>query len=122
MSVRDVGDYCAKALLGDAPVSSPYIVDMMGPRDYSSLDIKEAVEKLSGEQVSLTTVAREGLAEYWTEEGVPKEHVPEFVEFVAAMHPGGVLAGHSSLGTHIVRGKLELVDVLGAMSLRKPTV
>lgn len=122
VSVRDVGDFCAKALLGDAPVSSPYIVDIVGPRDYSSLDIKEAVERLSGKKVSLTTVAKEGLAAYWTKEGVPKEHVPEFVDFVAAMHPGGVLAGHSSLGKHIVRGKLELVDVLGGMSLRKTTV
>ena len=118
MSVKDIGTYCAKALL--APVESskaqPTVVRIFGPRFYTPIDVKNAIEEATGgKKGTLEVVHPEALHEFWVSEGIPPEYAPEFVELSTSQLAGGIIAenGEYEYREHdTVRGETELVDVL----------
>ena len=112
--MQDVGRYCANALLEDASATAPGLreVKLLGPRLYSSLDIKQAVEEITGKKADMKVVEKEDLPR-WFENFVPKSYAQESAELVISMLPGGILAEEDVMYTDdTVRGKLEMVDAL----------
>lgn len=111
MSIKDVAAYCVKALLDKAPRPYPHYVRIFGPRLYSSLDVKSALEEVTGKEGRLVTIPPEGLGEYLAKE-LPEMYVPDFVEFMMAQLPGGIAEREYDYREDTVRGEVELVDGL----------
>ena len=111
MSIKDVAAYCAKALLDKTPRPSPHYVRIFGPRLYSSLDVKTALEEVVGKGGKLVTIPPEGLAGYFEKE-LPEMYVPDFVEFMTAQLPGGIAESEYEYREDTYRGEVELLDGL----------
>lgn len=106
-----MGEYCAEALLDASPRPTPQYVKLFGPRFYSSLDVKKAIEEVTGREGTMVTIPPEGLAEYFAKE-LPAEYVQEFVEFMKAQLSGGIIERDYGYGEDTILGKVELVDGL----------
>lgn len=117
VSVTDVGVVCAEKLLetGQDIPSSPHSFDLYGPRNYSSEDIKAAVEDILQKEIQLVTIPPEGLAEFYSSRGYPKDQVPWSVEMTTAALPGGIMAGDFEGNEHTIWAKQELVTSLRKM-------
>ncbi|KAF9873073.1 cytochrome P450 [Colletotrichum karsti] len=102
LSTKDIGEYCAKTLLADRIDPSKRDVRLFGPRHYSPLDVKEALEQVTGKKGELVVIPKDGLAGYWSEQ-IPEAYVPEFVQFITAVLPGGVIAQDYGDGEGVVR-------------------
>lgn len=111
MSIRDVASYCAKTLLKETTGPSPQYVRIFGPRLYSSLDVKDALEKTTGKESALVSIPPEKLAEYFANE-LPAAYVQDFVELITAQLPGGILPAEYDYSGNTVRGEVELLDGL----------
>ncbi|KAK8076259.1 hypothetical protein PG994_003531 [Apiospora phragmitis] len=94
VSVEDIGRCCAGYLLDSSEASKQSFrgVDLHGPRNYSSVDVHEAIENATGNKWELLNIPRAGIAEHFAKE-VPEVYVPDFVELITSMLPGGVVAG-----------------------------
>lgn len=110
-----MGKYCAKALLDDSIKPSPQYIKIFGPRLYSSLDVKYAIESVTGKKGELVTIPREGLAEYWAKH-IPKEHVQEFVDFSTCQLADGIAATDYGYGEDTIRSETELTDYLRSVN------
>ncbi|CAH0045099.1 unnamed protein product [Clonostachys solani] len=111
LSVKDVGDYLAQALLDTTSRPGISSVSLFGPRHYSSLDVKEALEQVTGNKGELITIEKDRLATYFAAH-VPPAYAQEFADMVIATLLGGTMAGDFEYGENTVRGKTELVDGL----------
>ncbi|KAM5344244.1 hypothetical protein ACJ41O_012781 [Fusarium nematophilum] len=111
VSVSDVGKSCARALLAEPKKTSPHYFDLYGPRLYSSVDVKEAVEEVTGKKVELVLIERDHLAEFFGQQ-VPRAHVQQMVDMTTAALPGGIMAGDFVENEDTVRGRDELVETL----------
>lgn len=109
MSVKDIAEFCASALLSESAKPSPRVVKVFGPRNYSSRDIKDAVEKATGKTVELQLVERDQLGEYMAQI-IPEPYVQAFVDMTTAGLPGGVIVPDFEYDEDTVRGRVELVD------------
>ncbi|KAF6832716.1 NmrA family protein [Colletotrichum musicola] len=118
VSTKDVGQYLAKALLADSIAPDARDVRLFGPRHYSALDVKEAIEAVTGKKGELRVVPEGKFAEYWGK-SIPAAHVPDFVVFIKSMLPGGVIAQDYGEGPDAVRMKTELVDELREIATRE---
>ncbi|KAK2674034.1 NAD(P)-binding domain [Fusarium oxysporum f. sp. vasinfectum] len=58
VSITDVGETCAKYLLTDSGNSSFQRLKIFGPRPYSSNDLRDAFEEVTGKKAELSTVFR----------------------------------------------------------------
>lgn len=116
MSVEDIGKCCAGYLLNRDGTSKPGVrsVDLHGPRSYSSRDVHQAIEKVTGKKWELVNISKGELAESFGKK-VPEKYVQDFVEMITAVLPGGVLAGDLEGGKDTVRGTVELEDALRRM-------
>ncbi|KAK7937765.1 uncharacterized protein PG986_014633 [Apiospora aurea] len=116
ISVEDVGKFCAGYLLDSSEASKQSLrtVELRGPRSYSATDVHQAIENATGQKWELANIPRGGLVKLFAKE-VPEVYVPEFVELIAAMLPGGVLAGELEDGESTVRGTIELEEALRKM-------
>lgn len=111
MSIRDIGRACADALLAAPKDVSPYYFDLYGPRHYSALDVKAAVEELTGKKVELVAIEKDNLAEFFAKQ-IPSAHLKDFVEMTTSALPGGIMAGDFGSNKRTVHGKVELVEAL----------
>ncbi|RYP75192.1 hypothetical protein DL771_002517 [Monosporascus sp. 5C6A] len=116
VSLTDIGNACAQKLLetGQQPPARPYVFYMTGPRNYSSLDVKAAVEEVTGKKIDLVTVAKDDLIAFFSNQ-VPAPMAAELAEMTVATLPGGLIAK----GFHdydddgnTYKGRVELVDAL----------
>lgn len=114
MSLRDVAKTCATSLLDPAPKPSPHYFKLFGPRHYSSIDLKNAVQKAVGKEVDLQLVERDQLAVFFGQQ-VPEPHVEEFVAMATAVLPGGIIEGDFEYEESTVTGEVELVDTFGKL-------
>ncbi|KAI5921700.1 hypothetical protein F4810DRAFT_330218 [Camillea tinctor] len=114
VSVRDVGEYCADSLLDESTRPALRTVELFGPRLYSSLDVKRAIQEVNGKDGTLITIEKDKLVEFFARH-VPKMYAQEFADMTTAMLPGGIMAGDFEPGENSVKGKLELGDVLRHM-------
>ncbi|KAH7123477.1 hypothetical protein B0J13DRAFT_511863 [Dactylonectria estremocensis] len=111
VSLIDVGEVCAHALLDNEEKASPYFFDLHGPRLYSTTDIKLALDEVTGKKWEIAAIPKDKLAEFWAEQ-VPAAYVQDFVEMTTAGLPGGIMDGGFEDNEHTVCGKVELVDAL----------
>ncbi|WAO96613.1 NAD(P)-bd-dom domain-containing protein [Fusarium falciforme] len=111
VSIRDIGRACADALLAAPKDVSPYYFDLYGPRHYSALDVKEAVEQITGKKVELVPIEKDNLAEFYARE-IPSAQIQDFVEMTTSALPGGIMAGDFGSNERTVQGKVELVEAL----------
>jgi hypothetical protein len=84
---------------------------LFGPRDYSALDVKQAVEEVMGKEVEVVLIEKGNLAEFFAQQA-PPHSVPDLVEMVTAALPGGIMAGDFKDTENTVRGKIELAEAL----------
>lgn len=110
LSVMDVGNYCAEALLKPAKPGQSS-VKLFGPRLYSPLDVKQSVEAIAGKEARLATVDKEHLAS-WFAKHVPQTYAQEFADMVTAILPGGIMSRDFEYDETTVKCKTELADSL----------
>lgn len=111
---QDIGEAVATELLatgqGTPVQSSPYIFDLVGPRDYSSLDVHAAWEEATGKKLEMRPVEKAGLAEFYATV-FPPGVAERMAELNLGILPGGVLAENSKPTGETKKGKTELVEV-----------
>ncbi|KAK7409234.1 hypothetical protein QQX98_008610 [Neonectria punicea] len=111
VSLIDVGEACAEALLDEVKKTSPHYFDLYGPRHYSATDVKLAVEEVTGKQVEIVAIDKAHLAGFFAEQ-VPAAYVQDFVEMTASALPGGTMAGDFGDHEYTVKGNVQLVEAL----------
>lgn len=111
VSTKDVGESCARALLCETSEPGTQYLDLFGPQHYSSLDVKAAVEEITGKEVQLVAIEKDDLAGFFAQQ-VPEAYVQDFVDMTASALPGGVMAGDFEYTDKTVKGKFELVGAL----------
>ncbi|KAF4964379.1 hypothetical protein FSARC_7678 [Fusarium sarcochroum] len=111
VGLKDIAECCANSLQSEFTKPSPHYFKLFGPRFYSSIDLKEAVEEVTGKKVELELVERDQLLDYW--KGiVPEVYAQEFMDMTTAGLPGGVIAENFVYDDNTVKGRQELVDSL----------
>lgn len=114
MSIKDIGAWCAKTLVSASSQLPQSPIRLFGPRLYSALDVKKAIESVMGKEGEMVVIPPENLPAWWAKL-VPEPYVDEFVELITAQLPGGLLAGTYAYGDDTVRCERELVDDLRDM-------
>ncbi|KAI8272514.1 hypothetical protein K4K56_002338 [Colletotrichum sp. SAR 10_98] len=114
LSTKDIGQYCAETLLADAIDPRQRDIRLFGPQHYSPLDVKEALEAVTGRKGDMILVPEAGLAQYWGKQ-IPEVYLPEFVKFIKAQLPGGVMAQDYEDGKDTVRCHTSLQEELREM-------
>ncbi|KAF5667618.1 hypothetical protein FHETE_5676 [Fusarium heterosporum] len=110
VGLKDVAENCANSLLEPAK-PSPHYWNLFGPRAYGSVDLKEAIEEITGKRVELVLVERDQLLDYW-KNIVPEAYAEEFKEMTTCGLADGVIAKDFVYDEKTVRGKQELIDGL----------
>ncbi|RYP44098.1 hypothetical protein DL768_009402 [Monosporascus sp. mg162] len=114
VSLTDIGNVCAQKLLetGQQLPARPYVFYITGPRNYSSLDVKAAVEEVTGKKIDVVIVAKDDLVAYFSKQ-VPAPLAAELAEMTVATSPGGLIAkdfnDYDNDG-NTYKGRVELVD------------
>jgi hypothetical protein len=113
IGIHDVGQICARFLLetGTTLPTSPHVVDLHGPRNYSTLEVQAALEEVTGKKAKLVSIEPDQLVSFY-EQKVPHQYAKELAEMTVASLPGGVIATDMEKTDGIIRGKLELVESL----------
>ncbi|KAI5868198.1 hypothetical protein GGS23DRAFT_17217 [Durotheca rogersii] len=111
VGLQDIGETCAETLLAESTKPSPYYFKLFGPRHYGSLDLRSAVEEITGKEVQLKIVERGELPSFFAKL-LPPTYVQELVDMTTAVLPGGTMAGDFEYDEGTVRGRVELVDSL----------
>ncbi|KAJ5815345.1 hypothetical protein N7474_007122 [Penicillium riverlandense] len=111
VSRKDVGECCAKSLLSESTNPSPHFLKLFGPRFYSSIDLKNAVEEVTGKDVELRAIEKDHLAGHFAKQ-IPEEYLQDYVDLATAILPGGIIAGDLIYDNATFKGQVELVDTL----------
>lgn len=90
---------------------SPYYFDLFGPRNYSTDDIKAAVEEITGKKVGIVAIEREDLAGFYAQQ-YPADQVSWMVDMTTAALPGGTMADDFVGNEGTVWAEEELVSTL----------
>lgn len=114
VGLKDVAENCADALLAETAKPSPHYFKVFGPRAYGSLDLKEAVEEITGKKYELKLVEKDQLLDYW-KQIVPEFYAEEFKEMTTCGLADGIIAKNFVYDENTVRGKVELVDALRSL-------
>ncbi|KAF4874118.1 hypothetical protein CGCSCA1_v006806 [Colletotrichum siamense] len=114
LSTKDIGQYCAETLHADAIDPRQRDIRLFGPQHYSPLDVKDALEAVTGRKGDMILVPEAGLAQYWGKQ-IPEVYLPEFVKFIKAQLPGGVMAQDYEDGKDTVRCHTSLQEELREM-------
>jgi hypothetical protein len=113
VSLIDVGKVCAQKLLetGRPLPTNPHFFDLYGPRNYSALDVKMAIEQVTGRPTEAVVIPKEQLAEFYSQT-YPPNMIGDVVEMTEAALPGGIMVTDFEGDENTVRGDVELVDAL----------
>ncbi|KAI8267555.1 hypothetical protein K4K58_007728 [Colletotrichum sp. SAR11_239] len=117
VSIIDIREVCARILL-DLAAPLPrrtHAFELYGPRHYSTEDVRDAVEEITGKKVGIVAIEVDQLAGFYGQEGIPAGLVPEMVEFTTAALPGGIMDGKFGGDEDTVWGKVKLIDALRKM-------
>ncbi|KAJ3954853.1 hypothetical protein N0V92_008657 [Colletotrichum tropicale] len=114
VSLIDIREVCARILLDlVAPLPKrTHTFELYGPRHYSTEDVRNAVEEITGKQVGIVAIEVDQLAGFYAREGIPAGLVPKMVEYTTAGLPGGIMDGSFGGDEDTIWGKVELVDAL----------
>jgi hypothetical protein len=90
---------------------NPHFFDLYGPRNYSTLDVKSAIEQITVRPIEAVIITKGQLAEFYSQTVHPNM-IDDVVEMTEAALPGGIMAGDFEGDENTVRGDVELVDAL----------
>lgn len=88
---------------------------LFGPRSVTPLELKAAIESVTGKPGEMTIVPPEKLDDFWGKL-LPPKYAPEFVEFTISQLEGGELAPEYEVDEKTIRLPRELVDDLKEMA------
>ncbi|KAH8755321.1 hypothetical protein F5883DRAFT_469264 [Diaporthe sp. PMI_573] len=116
VSVNDIGAYCASQALSSEikPSDKPHVTELQGPQDYSSLDVKQALEEVTGKKIELRVVEPDSVASFF---GAlfPPHVVPLYVEMNTTLLPGSPLLNDPANDTPVHRGSDTLATAIHRM-------
>ncbi|KAL2267871.1 hypothetical protein VTJ83DRAFT_5148 [Remersonia thermophila] len=112
VAVQDIAAELASALLsaGAALPARPYAYELHGPRDYTSNDVRTALEEAAGRTLDMKAVPREGLYDFYAAVFPPKV-AQLYAEMNASYLEGGILDENPRPTGEVRRGATELGDV-----------
>ncbi|KAF4340536.1 hypothetical protein FBEOM_5574 [Fusarium beomiforme] len=113
VSIRDVGETCAKHL--EFKGSNPQVLKIFGPRPYSSNDLKDMFEETTGNKVELRLAQGEALKDFFRQL-FPECCIPDFMEMIESSLPGGLIAQEYEIDENTVTGKVDLMDVFRGLN------
>ena len=91
--------------------SKPHIFDLHGPSSYSAIDVKTALEAVTGHTIDVRAISPDQLLGYYSRK-VSAAYAQELMEMTLAMNAGGLVAVDMEKDEGVLRGAIELVDVL----------
>ena len=114
--MQDVGVACAEQLLQtSSPLpANPHIFDFVGPKSYSTLDVKGMLEKISGKTIEVKTIEKDQLQGFFANV-FPPSVADSYVEMIHSMLPGGILEGDMQDKSGRQHGPTDLADALQQM-------
>ncbi|KAF5723040.1 isoflavone reductase P3 [Fusarium mundagurra] len=110
VSLRDVGEVCAKNLLSKLESSSPQVLKIFGPRTYSSIDLRDMFEEITGNKVELGLAQGEDLKAFFRQI-LPEHCIADFMEMIESSLPGGLIAKEYEADENTVTGKVDMLEV-----------
>ncbi|KAL2129779.1 hypothetical protein VTI74DRAFT_7313 [Chaetomium olivicolor] len=117
VSLQDIARTCANCLLEKSTKPKTYYIKLFGPRHYSSIDLKNAVEQAAGKKVELKLVEKDQLGAFFAQQ-IPEAHVAEIVDLATSALPGGMLTGDFEYDESTVRGEVELASTFSKLYAR----
>ncbi|KAF4969092.1 hypothetical protein FSARC_3615 [Fusarium sarcochroum] len=115
VSVKDVGDICALCLLAKPGKAGTQTIKIMGPQPYSSNDLRDIFEEVTGEKVELRLAQGEDLKAFFRQL-FPEHCIPDFMEMIESSLPGGLITNEYDYDENTVRGNIELLDTMRELS------
>ena len=113
IAIKDIGEACAKELLaaGTALPSSPYPFELLGPV-YSTEDVRKVFAQVSGKEVEIREIPKEGLLEFYGAV-FPPSVAKYYADMNVSLLEGGILSEHPEPTADVRQdGKTELVEVI----------
>ncbi|KAF4461430.1 NAD(P)H azoreductase [Fusarium albosuccineum] len=114
VSLKDISECCANSLLSEETKPSPHYFKLFGPQLYSSRDLKNAVEEVTGKEVELKLVEKDELPKFWSHM-LPEAYVQDFVGMTSAILPDGIISKDFVYDDNTIAGKVKFVDALRQM-------
>ncbi|KAF4439705.1 hypothetical protein F53441_12516 [Fusarium austroafricanum] len=110
VSIKDIGETCTKCLLTKPEKASPQVFKLFGPRPYSSEDMRDVFEEVTGKKVELEISQGEDLKSFL---GMlfPEHCLPDFLEMLESSLPGGLISKEYEYDEKTITGKVDLMDV-----------
>jgi uncharacterized protein YbjT (DUF2867 family) len=110
VSLRDVGEICANHLLNKSESPSLQVLKIFGPRSYSSSDLRDMFEEITGNKVNLGLAQGEDLKSFFRQI-LPEHCIPDFMEMIESSLPGGLIAKEYEVDENTVTGKVDMLEV-----------
>lgn len=111
VGTRDIGLTAAKALLEGPPSGKVDIIELSGPRDYSSRDIATILSTLLGKPVAVAAAPLDAVVPTFTSFGMSASVAGLFREMYEGIASGRV--AFEGKGARAVRGQSDAASVLG---------
>ncbi|KAM0558092.1 hypothetical protein ACHAPJ_005259 [Fusarium lateritium] len=115
VSVKDVGEICAQHLLANPGQTGTQSFKIMGPRLYSSNELRDMFEEVTGKKVELGLAQGEDLKAFFRQL-FPEHCIPDFMEMIESSLPGGLITKDYDYDEHTLTGKVELLDTMRELS------
>jgi uncharacterized protein YbjT (DUF2867 family) len=109
VSTKDIGNVAAKAIL-EPPAGKSEIIELAGPREYSSRDIAATLSKILGKPVEVAVAPLEAVVPTYTSFGISPNIAGLFQEMYAGTTNGTV--AFEGKGTRLVRGTVDAETAL----------
>ncbi|KAF5608475.1 uncharacterized protein FSUBG_4693 [Fusarium subglutinans] len=114
VSLKDVGEVCANNLLNNLENPSPQVLKIFGPRAYSSTDMRDMFEEITGNKVELKLAQGEDLEAFFRQI-LPENCIADFMEMIESSLPGGLIAKEYGADEHTVTGRVDMLEVFGEL-------
>ncbi|KAH6857042.1 hypothetical protein B0I37DRAFT_89150 [Chaetomium sp. MPI-CAGE-AT-0009] len=113
IAVKDIGATCAAEVLatGTPLPTSPHVYELHGPRPYTSADVHQIFEEVTGKSIELRPVEKEGLDDFYAAV-FPPMVAAYYAEMNRSYLPGGILHVDPQPTGEIRYGTTELREVV----------
>ncbi|KAF5562547.1 isoflavone reductase P3 [Fusarium napiforme] len=110
VSLKDVGEVCAKNLLTKLESPSLQVIKVFGPRAYSSIDLRDMFEEITATKVELRLAQGDDLKAFFRQI-MPEHCIADFMEMIESSLPGGLIAREYEADENTVTGKADMLEV-----------
>jgi uncharacterized protein YbjT (DUF2867 family) len=114
IATKDVGRIGAEVLLQSWQGNR--VIELSGPKEYSSNDVAAALETAFGQPVASVAVPRENWVETLAQNGMPADRSGAYIELVDSLNSGWIHFGVP--GTESAKGTIDLVTTLKGLAAR----